>query len=176
MDLIERGLHQAANIVLHLQHCRCSCDTRAIAPRSLLARLSASRIASRAYAPSARLCRAGAKTFSASQASADCDWRTIRYRKSLLARALAPRLYPLPGAVVLRSDVERKALFAAAETDKLLAAYTADITAKVYVSLAKRRSARCRPAIRSSWMPCLRNLMNVPRSRKSPPLHSMGSF
>ena len=31
--------------------------------------------------------------------------------KSLLARALAPELLPAPGAVVLRSDVERKALF-----------------------------------------------------------------
>ena len=36
MDLIERGLHQAANIVLHLQHCRCSCRyARQFAPRSL---------------------------------------------------------------------------------------------------------------------------------------------
>ena len=31
--------------------------------------------------------------------------------KSVLARTLAPALLPLPGAVVLRSDVERKALF-----------------------------------------------------------------
>ena len=36
--------------------------------------------------------------------------------KSLLARALAPALAPAPGAVVIRSDVERKALFGKGET------------------------------------------------------------
>src|SRR5207302_4189750 len=39
--------------------------------------------------------------------------------KSALARALAPDLMPAPGAVLLRSDVERKAMFGAGETDRL---------------------------------------------------------
>ena len=39
--------------------------------------------------------------------------------KSVLARALAPELAPAPGAVVLRSDVERKALFGKAENETL---------------------------------------------------------
>ena len=37
--------------------------------------------------------------------------------KSVLARALAPLLAPVPGALVFRSDVERKALYGVAEHD-----------------------------------------------------------
>jgi predicted kinase len=59
--------------------------------------------------------------------------------KSVLARALAPGLSPAPGAIVLRSDVERKALFGAAETDRLPAeAYAAEATAKTYAALADK--------------------------------------
>jgi predicted kinase len=58
--------------------------------------------------------------------------------KSLLARRLAPALLPAPGAVVLRSDVERKRLFGKAETDRLpTSAYTDEVTAKVYAALAE---------------------------------------
>ena len=39
--------------------------------------------------------------------------------KSVLARALAPALSPLPGAVILRSDVERNTLFGIDETERL---------------------------------------------------------
>ena len=39
--------------------------------------------------------------------------------KSVLARALAPDIAPDPGAVILRSDVTRKALFGAGETEPL---------------------------------------------------------
>ncbi len=57
--------------------------------------------------------------------------------KSLLARALAAELAPAPGAVWLRSDIERKALFAVAETEKLpQSAYTAAVTDRVYAALA----------------------------------------
>jgi len=49
---------------------------------------------------------------------------------------LAPHIGPMPGAVILRSDVERKALFGVSETDKLPGeAYTADVTERVYASL-----------------------------------------
>jgi uncharacterized protein len=57
--------------------------------------------------------------------------------KSRLARELAPKLVPMPGAVIVRSDVERKALFGIAETEKLQSdAYTDAVTARVYASLA----------------------------------------
>jgi hypothetical protein len=59
--------------------------------------------------------------------------------KSLLARALASSVAPLPGAVVLRSDVTRKALFGVAETERLPPnSYTPEVTAQVYASLAAK--------------------------------------
>lgn len=59
--------------------------------------------------------------------------------KSVLAGQLAPGILPAPGAVWLRSDVERKALFGVAETERLPpSAYTRDATAKVYASLAAK--------------------------------------
>ncbi len=58
--------------------------------------------------------------------------------KSVLARALAPDIAPDPGAVILRSDVVRKALFGTAETEPLPEhAYTPDATARVYRALAE---------------------------------------
>ena len=46
---------------------------------------------------------------------------------------------PVPGAVVLRSDVERKAMFGVAETETLpKSAYAAEATAKVYATLAAK--------------------------------------
>jgi predicted kinase len=59
--------------------------------------------------------------------------------KSTVARALAPALPPPPGAVVLRSDVERKALFGKPETEPLPAsAYTLDVNRRVYAALADK--------------------------------------
>ena len=59
--------------------------------------------------------------------------------KSSVAHALAARLAPLPGALVERSDVERKRLCGVALADRLpAAAYTAGITAQVYRRLAER--------------------------------------
>ena len=53
--------------------------------------------------------------------------------KSALARALAPDLGAVPGAVVLRSDVERKTLFGRDEREKLPPdAYAPAVTARVY--------------------------------------------
>ncbi len=53
--------------------------------------------------------------------------------KSVLARSLAPALPPVPGALVFRSDVERKALHGAAENDRLpLEAYRPGVTEKIY--------------------------------------------
>ena len=59
--------------------------------------------------------------------------------KSLLARTLASEIVPMPGPVVLRSDIERKAMFGVAETETLpKSAYTAEATAKVYTTLAAK--------------------------------------
>ena len=59
--------------------------------------------------------------------------------KSVLARALAGLTEPLPGAVILRSDVIRKRLFDVAETDRLpVSAYQPDITQRVYQTLTER--------------------------------------
>jgi hypothetical protein len=59
--------------------------------------------------------------------------------KSVLARETAPLLAPLPGAVLLRSDVIRKELFG---VDPLTAlpedAYSAEVTARVYRTLLER--------------------------------------
>ena len=53
--------------------------------------------------------------------------------KSSLARELAPFVAPAPGALVVRSDVERKRLFGVAETEHLAPdAYRAEVTSKVY--------------------------------------------
>ena len=63
--------------------------------------------------------------------------------KTTLAAALAPELGSAPGAVHLRSDLERKSLFGVEETDRLPAqSYTAEASAKVYaIVLRKARLA-----------------------------------
>jgi aminoglycoside phosphotransferase family enzyme/predicted kinase len=59
--------------------------------------------------------------------------------KSVLARRLAPHLAPAPGAVWLRSDVERKTLSGVGETDRLPPyAYTPEVTGQVYRSLTEK--------------------------------------
>ena len=59
--------------------------------------------------------------------------------KSTLAAALAPQVGAAPGAVHLRSDLERKSLFSAGETERLGAEhYTADVTARVYDRLLEK--------------------------------------
>src|SRR5450631_1178707 len=59
--------------------------------------------------------------------------------KSVLARALAPGIMPLPGAVVLRTDVLRKQLFQVSETDRLPeSAYRPEITEQIYEMLLQR--------------------------------------
>jgi hypothetical protein len=59
--------------------------------------------------------------------------------KSTLARALAPELGPAPGAVHLRSDLERKALYGVEETARLRReAYTTAAGAAVYAVLLRK--------------------------------------
>jgi uncharacterized protein len=59
--------------------------------------------------------------------------------KSTLAAALAPHLGPAPGAVHLRSDLERKTMFSVAETVRLPAeAYSAEASRSVYDLLCRK--------------------------------------
>jgi aminoglycoside phosphotransferase family enzyme/predicted kinase len=62
--------------------------------------------------------------------------------KSTLAATLAPGLSPAPGALHLRSDVERKTMLGVDETERLDAAsYTADMSERVYARLYDRAAA-----------------------------------
>ncbi len=62
--------------------------------------------------------------------------------KSTLAARLAPLCGRAPGAVLLRSDLERKSLFGAQETERLPAScYTPEATARVYASLHEKARA-----------------------------------
>ncbi|MGE0626575.1 MAG: AAA family ATPase [Hyphomicrobiaceae bacterium] len=59
--------------------------------------------------------------------------------KSTLAAAMAPRLDPSPGAVHLRSDLERKAIHGIGETERLPdRAYTAQSSERVYEIVAEK--------------------------------------
>jgi hypothetical protein len=154
MDLIGRGLNAAANIVLN----RYLTETQRVHDLDALGALPlfmSVRAAIRAKVTAARRRQSGS---SAEAAHSARDYAALAQRllapakpqliaigglsgtgKSLLARTLAPGLPPLPGAVVLRSDIERKALFSAGEGERLPeAAYTADVTAKVYAKLAEK--------------------------------------
>ena len=53
--------------------------------------------------------------------------------KTTLAMAIAPLIGAAPGAIVLRSDIERKVMLNAGETDRLPASgYTSEVTKEVY--------------------------------------------
>jgi uncharacterized protein len=156
MDLVERDLGAAANVVLnrYLAETRRMSDLDALAAlpffMSLRAAIRAKVTASRAtlMAPSDR---AGARAAAVRYFALAC--RLIRppppmlagigglsgTGKSRLAATLAPRLEPEPGAVVLRSDVERKALARRRDDERLPAdAYTAENTARVYAALVEK--------------------------------------
>lgn len=65
--------------------------------------------------------------------------------KSTLARALAPEVGPVPGALQLRSDVLRKALFGVDELTPLPAgAYRPDVNQRVYAELLDRAARALR--------------------------------
>jgi hypothetical protein len=154
MDLAERGLQPAANIVFN----RYLIETQRIHDLDALAALPlfmSVRAAIRAKVTAARRKHSeGREKLSQSARSyaglAHALLKPAKTRlvaigglsgtgKSLLARTLAPEIMPAPGAVVLRSDVERKAMFGAAETETLpKSVYAAEATAKVYATLATK--------------------------------------
>jgi aminoglycoside phosphotransferase family enzyme/predicted kinase len=156
MDLLERGLTSAANIVLnrYLLQTRRAEDLDALAALPFFLAMRAA-IRARVAAPRLEQAQADKRPSIARTARAyfDFAWRAIappapRFvavgglsgtGKSRLARMLAPLVDPMPGAVVVRSDVERKALFGVGETEKLPAeAYDDAVTAQVYSVLADK--------------------------------------
>jgi hypothetical protein len=59
--------------------------------------------------------------------------------KSAASRAIAPHIGAFPGAVIVRSDVERKRLFGAGPLERLpQSAYTPEVTERVYGMCRKR--------------------------------------
>lgn len=65
--------------------------------------------------------------------------------KSTLAAALAPALGPMPGAIVLRSDVIRKRLLGREPHQRLAPeAYTAEVSARVFGTIAARAATLLR--------------------------------
>jgi aminoglycoside phosphotransferase family enzyme/predicted kinase len=153
MDLLERGLAAAANVVLnrYLAENRSAEDLDGLATLPFFLSM---RAAIRAEVTAARMERASASE-RAAIANAARAYFTFAGRavappkpkfiaigglsgtgKTRLARALAPQLGPMPGAVIVRSDLERKALFGIAETDKLPPqAYAPAVNERVYALL-----------------------------------------
>jgi uncharacterized protein len=156
MDLIERKRGHDANVVLnvYLEETRRVTDLDALAALPLFMSV---RAAIRAKVTAAKLdgARPQERDAIAAQAKAyfalACDLiapsppRLIAVGglsgtgKSVLARTLAPNLAPAPGAVLIRSDVERKAMFGVAQTEKLPGeAYTPEVGQRVYDRLSKK--------------------------------------
>jgi hypothetical protein len=154
MDLIERKQTMAANIVLNRYLIEARRDETLDALAALPLFMSV-RAAIRAKVTAAR--REHAKDRKAAKQSARDYFALARQLiapakpkliavgglsgtgKSLLARTLAADIAPAPGAVVLRSDVERKALFGVGQTERLpQEGYSAEATEKVYASLAHK--------------------------------------
>jgi hypothetical protein len=159
MDLIERGLPQPANVVFnrYLAQTRRAEDLEALAALPFYLSM---RAAIRAKVTAERRERATPAEANAIGESARRYFELARRAiappapvlvatggrsgtgKSALARALGPELAPLPGAVVLRSDAERKALFGKPESETLPPpAYAAEVTAKVYAVIADKARA-----------------------------------
>jgi len=156
MDLVERSLQPAANVVLNRYFAETK-RTEDFDALKALPLLMSMRAAIRAKVTAARATVAPQSDRAAIETSARTYFELAAALiappppilvaigglsgtgKSVLARALAPELMPAPGAVVLRSDIERKALFGVAETERLPAdAYTPDITARTYAALADK--------------------------------------
>jgi len=156
MDLIERGILRAANIVLNGYLAR----TRRIEDLDGLAALPffmSLRAAIRAKVTAARLQYVDSTARAPIRESAKIYFRLAAdllspppptvvaigglsgTGKSLLAQALAPFVAPSPGALVVRSDVERKNLFGMTETEHLPPdAYRAEVSTKIYQVLADK--------------------------------------
>jgi len=156
MDLVERDLEPSANVVFN----RCLAETRRTEDLDALAGLPlflSMRAAIRAKVTAARLEHVAPDDTTAIMRGARAYFDFARRfiapsaprllavgglsgtGKSALACALAPQLAPAPGAVVLRSDVERKMLLGRDEHEKLPEdAYSPAVTARVYATIADK--------------------------------------
>jgi predicted kinase len=156
MDLAERGLKQAASLVLnrYLTETRRESDFDALAALPLFlslraairAKVTAARMESAKTGEQDEIAKAAKRYFElACELVAPSRPVLIAVGglsgtgKSVLARDLAPHIAPAPGAVLLRSDVERKVLFAVGETERLpQEAYDPETNDKVYLSLCTK--------------------------------------
>ena len=156
MDLIERGLPQPANVVFnrYLTQTRRAEDLDALAAlpfylsmrAAIRAKVTAERRERAAPAAQAEIGESARRYFDLARRAIEPPPPVLVATggrsgtgKSALARALAAQLAPMPGAVVLRSDAERKALFGKAETERLPPhAYAAGVTAQVYALIADK--------------------------------------
>jgi uncharacterized protein len=150
MDLLERGLQLPASIVFnrYLTQMHNAEDLDGLTALPFFLSL---RAAIRAMVTAARMERAPEKQRAAIAKSARDYFAFARKAieppapkfiavgglsgtgKTQLARMLAPHVGPMPGAVIGRSDVERKALFGAAETDTLPTdTYTPAVNERIY--------------------------------------------
>lgn len=153
MDLWQRGLHAAANRVLNRYLWGVADEAAEIAGLAALPLFLALRALVRAKvaiaggqggaAAEARAYFAAARAF-----MAEAPQRLVAVGglsgsgKTTIAAALAPAIGTPPGAVHLRSDIERKRRFGARETDRLPeAAYAEDATAAVYAELRRLAAA-----------------------------------
>jgi aminoglycoside phosphotransferase family enzyme/predicted kinase len=148
MDLVERKLTPAANTVFnrYLMATRRDSDLDALAALPLFLSLRAA-IRAKVTAMRADADEKAARDYFALAGKLLLPPKPMLVAvgglsgtgKSVLAGQLASLILPAPGAVWLRSDVERKALFGMAETERLpQAAYTREATAKVYAALATK--------------------------------------
>ena len=153
MDLAERGLKAEANVVLNGYFAAArrieDCDALAALPffmsmrAAIRAKVTAARMELASESQRADIGRSAGRYFQFAQRVLEpatpaivCTGGLSGTGKSVLARSLAPLLRPLPGALIVRSDVERKALFGVAENERLPSeAYKPEVTAKVYAAL-----------------------------------------
>jgi predicted kinase len=156
MDLVDRDLKSAANAVLnrYLAETHRDSDLEVLAALPLFMSL---RAAIRAKVTAARLEHVKGQEGADVAKAAQAYFRLARELitppsptliaigglsgtgKSVLARALAPDISPLPGAVLLRSDVERKSLLGVEQIERLPPqAYGLEANAKVYASLCAK--------------------------------------
>ena len=149
MDLCERGLRADANKLLNHYLWACDDEPAEIEGLALLPLFLSLRAAIRAKVAVAQLRLNPETPGPAAEARAYCD-AALRFLepvaprlvavgglsgtgKSTLAAAVAPSFGAAPGALHLRSDIERKRLFGVAATARLADdAYRPDVTAEVY--------------------------------------------
>jgi uncharacterized protein len=150
MDLVERGLPRAANSVLNGYFSAArrieDCDGIAALPffmslrAAIRAKVTAARLPLAKAEDKDKIARSATSYFKLALDLLNpvkpiivCTGGLSGTGKSVLARSLAPLLPPAPGALLFRSDVERKALHGAADNDRLPPdAYRPEVTEKIY--------------------------------------------